>query len=87
MAAEGDAVVAVGGAALAPEHDVVDVGPAGWPFAAGEGAATVAEQDRGAGGAGVGAAGAADVDGDARAVEEDGQDGGVAGEASGGLRG
>ena len=39
VSAEGDAVVAVGGAALAPEHDVVDVGPAGWPVAAGEGAA------------------------------------------------
>ena len=87
VAAEGDAVVAVGVAAVAPEHDVVDVGPAGWSFAAGEGAATVPEEDRGAGGAGERAAGAADVDGDARAVEEGGDDGGVAGEASGGLGG
>ena len=56
MAAEGDAVVSVGGSAVLPGHDVVDVCPAGWAVAAGEGAAAAAEEDGDAGGAGVGAA-------------------------------
>ena len=41
VAAEGDGVVLVGGAAVLPGLDVVDVGVAGWSFAAGEGAATI----------------------------------------------
>ncbi len=45
------------------------------------------EQDGGAGGAGERASGPAYIDGDAGAVEEGGQDGGVAGEASGGCGG
>ena len=56
----------------------------GGPVAAGEGAAAVAEDDGGAGGAGEWAAGAAEVDGYAGAVEDDGQDLRVAGEAAGG---
>ncbi len=43
VAAEQDAVVEGGRAALAPGHDVVGVAPRGWAFAAGEGAAAVAE--------------------------------------------
>ena len=82
VSAEGDAVVAVGPAAVAPEHDVVDVAPAAWSITAGEGAAAVAEEDGCACGAGERSPGAAEVDWDTLAVEDDGEDLGFAGDAA-----
>jgi hypothetical protein len=51
--AQRDTVVPICWAAVLPGDDVVDLGPPWWPVAAGERAATVAEQDRVPGGAGV----------------------------------
>jgi hypothetical protein len=45
VAAEEDGVVEAGGASVGPVVDVVGVAPAGWAVAAGEGAASVAEDE------------------------------------------
>ncbi len=70
VAAEGDEVGEVGGAALLPGGGVVEVAPVDGGVASGEGAACVADGDGVALGGGGEPAAMADVDGDAHFVDE-----------------
>ena len=80
MSAEGDAVVAVGVAAVEPWDNVVNIAPTWWAVTAWKGAAAVADQDCRPGGTGEQAAGATDIDRDPGTVEDDRQDPAVAGQ-------
>src|SRR6266498_3038113 len=80
--AEQDGVEQVGGAAVGPVQQMVDVAPAGGQVAAGEGAALIAEDQGAAQRGGDGALGAAEVQGLAGPAEDGGDDFGVAGESA-----
>ena len=82
---EGDEPVEVGGAAVAPQVEVVDVAPRDGEVAAGEGATAVTEGDRFALGVGREPFGAAHVEGDTEVVHHDGDECAVAGEESEGA--
>lgn len=77
--AEEGQVVQAGWSALGPVVDVVCVGPGGWFFAAGEDAAVVSDDERGADVFGDDPSLAADVQGFAGGGEDDALHGGVAG--------
>jgi len=83
MAAEQDEVVEIGGFAVPPWPDVVGLGFAGWFFAAGEGATTVAQDQCLAAGSGGESAFAAEVEDLAIATEDCGEDPCLAGESTG----
>ena len=85
VAAEEDGVGQAGGAAVGPVVDVVGVAPARWSVAAGERAAAVAEDEGASERPGDEAALSPDVEDLAGAAEDDGQQGGVAGEPTHGL--
>src|ERR1700712_1792452 len=80
LSAQHAAVVQVGGSAVAPVCDVVELGPFAGQVAAGEYTADVAEQQRFAAGGGEGSHGSADVQNFGGSGEDGGDDGGVAGQ-------
>src|ERR671910_1511694 len=85
--AEQDEIVQVGGAAVGPVNAVVGVAPLGRAGAAGEGASSVADDQRGPLSGGHGAVFSADVEGHAGRVGDDAGDVGVAADPAHRLRG
>jgi hypothetical protein len=81
MAAEQDEVVQGGGAAVDPVHDVVGVAGDRWAGAAGEGAVSVAGDQRQPEAVGDQPGGAAGVEDLGLRAEHDGENVGVAGES------